>query len=467
SITTCVSNNPATSNSVTMVVDPLIPVSISVAPSQNNVCQGTPVTFTATPSPLAGNHHYQWTVNGINSGADQNTFIYSPNNNDVVACTLNVSGLSCLTNNPKTSQPVTMIVNPQLTPVVTLSALPVPPVCGNISVTFTAHPVNGGITPAYQWFVNGNPAGTGLTYSFIPANNDLVVCTMNSSAQCPTVNPVTSIPFQVPVITPPVVTYTLCTDSITTLNAKPFKLKGGLPLGGIYSGPGVNSSNSLFTPSIAGVGTKTISYSYTNAGLCSDAKTKNIIVRAPAAFTCGNSFTDIRDNKIYKTIQIGSQCWFAENLNYGREITSNQHQRDNCLSEKYSTHTSPLTSHSFYQWDELMQYTETPGDKGLCPPGWHVPTEPEWQTLFNFYAGIAFAGAPLKSTGFSGFNAAPLGSSHQNTGFNYAGFATFFWTSTAYGSYKAWAHGMNETDPSASTYPSSRANAFSVRCVRD
>jgi Fibrobacter succinogenes major domain (Fib_succ_major) len=49
-----------------------------------------------------------------------------------------------------------------------------------------------------------------------------------------------------------------------------------------------------------------------------------------------------------------------------------------------------------YQWDELMQYDDTPGLKGLCPPGWHVPTEAEWNTLFANYINNGFAGIPLK-----------------------------------------------------------------------
>jgi len=49
-----------------------------------------------------------------------------------------------------------------------------------------------------------------------------------------------------------IVTFTLCNDSVTTTNAKPFKLKGGIPLGGTYSGAGV--AGGIFNPAIAGVG---------------------------------------------------------------------------------------------------------------------------------------------------------------------------------------------------------------------
>ncbi|MCX6243333.1 MAG: hypothetical protein NTU98_01395, partial [Bacteroidetes bacterium] len=156
-----------------------------------------------------------------------------------------------------------------------------------------------------------------------------------------------------------------------------------------------------------------------------------------------------------------------EDLDYGSEILFTQNQRDNCIAEKYSVHPSPLTAHSFYQWDELMRYDETPANQGLCPPGWHIPTENEWNTLFTNWVNNAFAGAPLKYSGYSGFNALLNGAGHLNVQWDYAGFATFFWSSTSHGPYKAWAHAMNDFDPSVAYYPSSRINAFSVRCLKD
>jgi uncharacterized protein (TIGR02145 family) len=158
----------------------------------------------------------------------------------------------------------------------------------------------------------------------------------------------------------------------------------------------------------------------------------------------------------------------AADLNYGMEIPPSQHQRDNCTPEKYFNPGSSIQHPaSVYQWDELMQYDDTPGLKGLCPPGWHIPTENDWNTLFGNYINNAFAGAPLKYSGYSGFNAIPSGVRHMNVRWDYQNFATFFWSSTPYGAYKAWAHGINDYDPSVSLYPSSRANGFSVRCLND
>jgi uncharacterized protein (TIGR02145 family) len=226
----------------------------------------------------------------------------------------------------------------------------------------------------------------------------------------------------------------------------------------------------IFTPATAGIGTKTITYTYTNAALCSASKSISILDLPSSIFSCGNFLTDIRDNKIYPTIQIGSQCWLASNLNYGTTIASSQDQRDNCIAEKYCYNDNPTNCTNqggLYQWDELMQFDETPADQGFCPPGWHIPTENDWNTLFANYINSAFAGSPLKYSGYSGFNALLSGARHINKGWDFQGFATFFWSSTQRSNTQAWAHGMNDTDPSVSIFPASQVNAFSVRCLKD
>jgi uncharacterized protein (TIGR02145 family) len=442
---------------------------IVITSNQNPFCSGASVTFTATPNNGGSTPTYEWKVNGINAGTDSPTFLYNPVNNDSVWCEL-TSNLACVSGNPTTSNVITLTMKPILPVSVSITASQ-NPVCAETNVTFTAIPLNGGTSPMYQWKVNGNNAGTNSpNFSYIPQTGDSIRCLMTSNLTCVSNNPASSNKIVITASSVPVVTFTLCFDSITTVNAKPINLKGGIPFGGTYSGPGVNSITNVFTPSVAGIGTKTITYSYTNVALCSASKTKTIVVQSAAAFNCGNNLSDIRDGKVYPTVQIGSQCWMAANLNYGTMILSSSNQRDNCMPEKYCY--NDLTGNCqlgtvYYQWDELMQYQETQGLQGLCPPAWHIPTEADWNTLFANWTNNAFAGAPLKYSGYSGFNALLSGVRHLNVQWDYQNIATFFWSSTPYGAYKAWAHGMNDYDPSVSFYPSSRANAFSIRCLKD
>jgi uncharacterized protein (TIGR02145 family) len=460
---TCTTGNPAISNQVTMTVNPNLSVSVSISPTANPFCIGGSVTFTATPTNGGTPPAYQWKVNGVNAGSNSPNYTYNPALGDLVTCVMN-SSVACPTGNPATSNTITMTGNLGLPAGVTITASP-NPFCPGTSVTFTATPNNGGSNPSYQWKVNGTNAGSNsFSFTYNPVTGDKVTCVMTSNLACVSGNPALSNEITLSGTLAPIVSFTTCFDSVTTVNAKPIKLKGGIPLNGIYSGPGVSANT--FNPATAGVGTKTITYTYTNAANCSASKTKTITVQATPVFICGNNLTDIRDGKNYATVQIGSQCWMAADLNYGIEIPSTQHQRDNCISEVY--HNPAASSQKpVYQWDEIMRYDDTPAQQGLCPPAWHVPTEAEWNTLFSFYINNGFAGSPLKYSGYSGFNALLSGVNHFNRQWDFQNFATFFWSSTPYGPYKAWAHGLNDYNPSVSFYPSSRTNAFSVRCCKD
>jgi uncharacterized protein (TIGR02145 family) len=160
----------------------------------------------------------------------------------------------------------------------------------------------------------------------------------------------------------------------------------------------------------------------------------------------------------------------AQNLDFGQHLNGSLTQRDNCITEKYCYNDNTAncsTEGGLYQWDELMRYTSSSGSQGLCPPEWHVPTESDWNTLFNYYITSGFAGSPLKYTGYSGFDAFLYGVRFRNVSWSFLNFATFFWSSTPIGTYKAWAHGLNEQNPSVSFYPSLKSNAFAVRCIRD
>jgi len=230
-----------------MIVLPNLPVSVSVAPSMNPICAGTPVTFTATPAYGGLTPSYQWEVNGVNVGTDSSAYSYIPNNGDQVTCSL-TSSEACTTGNSAISNQVVMIVNP-LTPV-DISIFPsANPFCMGNSVTFTATPTNGGTNPVYQWIWNGVDVGiNSSTYTFTPVDNDSIRCVMTSNRACVSNNPASSNKIILSGTLAPVVTFTSCFDTITTLNAKPIRLKGGIPLNGTYSGPGVNSATGVFTP---------------------------------------------------------------------------------------------------------------------------------------------------------------------------------------------------------------------------
>jgi uncharacterized protein (TIGR02145 family) len=328
----------------------------------------------------------------------------------------------------------------------------------------------------YTWTASGSSGSIG---GFGPGNLSPIAQTLTNTgftpgsvtySVSPSYNGCAGIPDTVGIIVDPLpaVTFSTCNDVITTTAAQAIKLKGGLPLNGIYSGTGVNTG--YFYPSLAGTGNHILSYSYVNTWGCIVTANHTITVTSPASFTCGDILTDPRDSKIYPTVKLGTQCWMAANLDYGSEIISGMVQRDNCTVEKYCFNDIPgncTSSGGLYTWDELMQYEDNPAGQGLCPPGWHVPVENEWNTLFGQYISNGFAGAPLKYTGFSGFNALLDGLRFKYKSWGMDNFATLLWSSSSHGSDKAWSHGMNSYNPSVSFYPASRSNAFVARCIKD
>ncbi len=462
--------------SAAITVNPLPTATISGTAS---VCQfSVPplVTFTGSSSTAP----YTFTYN-INGGANQQVTT-SVGNSVTVTAPTNVAGI--FTYNLISVQDGSSIACSQAqtgSAVITVNPMPTATISGTITVcqnaaapliTFTG---NSSLPPyTFTYNINGGANQQVTTSSgssaTVPAPTNVVgIFTYNllsvQTGSCSQSQTGTAVVTVNPV---PVVSYTPCNDNITTTAAQPINLKGGIPLGGNYTGTGVNSN--IFYPLAAGTGNHTITYTYTNYLGCSQNAQQIITVVNPPAFTCGNTLTDVRDNQQYATVQLGSKCWMAANLNFGTNILSTSMQRDNCINEKYCYNDNAVNCTSYgglYQWDEMMRYDSVPAEQGFCPPGWHVPIENEWNSLFLLYISNGFAGAPLKYTGYSGFNAFLSGVRFNNVNWNFSNFAIMFWSSTKEAPHKAWAHGMNSYNPSVSYYPSSRTHAFALRCIQD
>ena len=170
-------------------------VSISVTGGNNPVCPGLATTFTALGSNTGTTPVYQWKVNGNNVGTNSATYSSSSlTAGDVVTCVM-TSNLPGVTNNPATSNAITITVATPVAPAVAIAITGGSnPTCPGVGVTFTATPTNGGATPSYQWKVNGGNVGTNsATYSSTTlTNSQVVTCVMTSSLSCTTVATATS-----------------------------------------------------------------------------------------------------------------------------------------------------------------------------------------------------------------------------------------------------------------------------------
>lgn len=190
-IVTCVmtpsGGSAVTSNSITVTVNPTVTPTISIAASQNNICSGTSVTFTATATNGGTTPVYLWKLNGNTVGSNSTTYTNAALvNGDVITCQL-TSNATCASPTIVTSSNVTMTVNTLSAASVSISSGGITSICAGTNVTFTAIPVNGGSNPAYQWKKNGaNISGaTASTYSSTAlANGDVITVAMTSNSAC-------------------------------------------------------------------------------------------------------------------------------------------------------------------------------------------------------------------------------------------------------------------------------------------
>lgn len=217
------------------------------------------------------------------------------------------------------------------------------------------------------------------------------------------------------------------------------------------------------------------------------------------AFTCGNTLNDTRDGQQYPTIQIGTQCWMARNLNAGTMVNSNNtgstHSdvSNNGIIEKYCYANDIANCSNYgglYDWNEMMDYSTAPGSQGVCPSGWHIPTDAEWCTMTTFLdAGVNCTdwnwsgfdvGGRLKETGFihwtspntgatnsSGFTA--YGSGGRDSGGGFADLKDFayFWCSTEYTAARGIRRYLSFDSPEIYRLNTNKAAGFSVRCILD
>ena len=180
----------ATSNAVLLTVNPTLVPSLTISSLPvSPICSGTSVTFTAVPTNGGAAPVYQWKLNGVNVGTNSTTYTNAalPVGSNTITCTL-TSNATCASPTNATSNTITMVVNANVTPSLTIAAVPAGAICSGTSVTFTATPVNGGTTPAYQWKLNGANVGTGLnTYTNATlTNGNTISCVLTSNATCAT-----------------------------------------------------------------------------------------------------------------------------------------------------------------------------------------------------------------------------------------------------------------------------------------
>jgi uncharacterized protein (TIGR02145 family) len=193
------------------------------------------------------------------------------------------------------------------------------------------------------------------------------------------------------------------------------------------------------------------------------------------------------DGNTYRTVKIGDQWWMAENLK-----VTHYRNGDAIPDVTDGADWSILTTGAYCNYNDdidnvaacgrLYNWYAAVDNRNIAFPGWHMPSDVEWQTLVNCLGGDSLAGGRLKAAGTtrwqspntgatneSGFSALPGGCRFVSGSFIYSGYCAFFWTSTEYDLDAGMARGLGyvNSDIARGTNGMSKQEGLSVRLISD
>ncbi|MDD3892495.1 MAG: fibrobacter succinogenes major paralogous domain-containing protein [Bacteroidales bacterium] len=206
-------------------------------------------------------------------------------------------------------------------------------------------------------------------------------------------------------------------------------------------------------------------------------------------------FTDSRDDNVYQFVNIGNQFWMVENLKYLPNVDSSStgsettpHYYVNGYNGTIVTEAKATANYKtygvLYNWAAAMSgatssETNPSGVQGVCPTGWHIPSDAEWTELTDFLGGEEVAGGKLKETGTThwyrpntgatnetGFTALP-GGFRDYWGLSGIGFVGRWWSATEEDASNVRYRYAFHEGSNFNTYYTRKTEGNSVRCVRD
>lgn len=266
-------------------------------------------------------------------------------------------------------------------------------------------------------------------------------------------------------------------------------------------GAGMGSFVSSLTGLIPGTTYYVRAYAITNAGTIYGG-----VVSFTTPTLCGTSTIFDYDLNEYPTVQIGNQCWLKENLRSthyadGTAISSVNNVSSSSTAYYYAPSGS-IGNGYLYNWKAVMRSSSSSsanpsGIQGICPTGWHVPSDQEWAELENFVGsqdsclcssnqtyiakalaansgwtsntGTCVVGNGQNNNNKTGFSALPVGCFYYgNGGYHSIGTGAYFWSATQTSTDNAWYRSLQNNSASVSRSSASKdAYGYSVRCLRD
>ncbi len=244
----------------------------------------------------------------------------------------------------------------------------------------------------------------------------------------------------------------------------------------------------IFTSKITGLTTNTTyyvrAYATNNSGTAYGNEISFILLMNVAGPVVADP-----DGNSYNSVIIGTQVWLKENLK-----TTKYNNGD--LIGTTTPATLDISNESLpkYQWGydgnesnvttygRLYTWYAVTDDRRICPTGWHVPDDDDWETLKTFLCGSGsnVAGGKLKeistnhwispntgATNETGFTARPGGSRYYTGVFYYLGTYSYWWSTTENGAYNAWIRIIYNSYEYLGKDYNYNKNGLSVRCIKD
>jgi len=203
----------------------------------------------------------------------------------------------------------------------------------------------------------------------------------------------------------------------------------------------------------------------------------------------GEMMTDARDGQKYRVVTIGSQTWMAQNLNYKVDsswVYKCQSWEIGCLTDSVAMGAQ---YGRLYKWASVMGLNDscntkscasqvTAKHRGLCPSGWHVPSETEWTKLTDTTMEAATAGTKLKANSSLwsinagiddyGFSVLAAGGRYDGDGSFYGlGGSAYLWSASEYYGAFAWNRIFDNGANSSRDYGKGKSRSYSLRCLQD
>ena len=414
-------------------------LNLTASASPTAICIGNSSILTAT-----GADSYQW-----NTGETSASITVNPSTNTTYTVTGTSAGCSATTT-------VSVIVN-SVIPTISASASP-STICSGSSSTLSA---NGGTT--YIW----STGSTNQTITVYPTTNTTYTVTGTTSgcSSSATINVTVNPSPSVTISGSPT---TICSDSSATLTAN----------GATTYSWSTGSTNQTITVSPSSTTTYTVTG--TSSGCSATATITITVVQCCTPVTpCPTAGPVTYNGYTYNTVQIGTQCWMIENLRTTKYSDGTSLTDGNDASVWSNTTTTGKYCNNHGEGDGLFyDFYAASSTKNICPTGWHVPTQYEFETLQSS-AGGSTQGNKLKDNvmwngtnecgwkGIYGGYRAPNG-----TYYDYQTSGTFchgvWWTKTSLGtSYAVDFRLYDNGGIQVNTYGSEKKNGQYIRCIKD